>query len=1266
MNAGQELNYDDFSERVKQYVEQPDAVRGIYVFLDQAQFALPWVSSIMLLAFVALFDKARDRLAEQGRRLDIPREGPKDVETAYKQVMSRSPLDDLRLRVIPSADTGYWNDCRQRRKAEMAHAGDEATIKRLRTEDTWPEVEDVYQRATLRQVDLLVKGLLVAPSRPVKQFFKWQSDSLRARVKNRDVKLRSDFNSYVELVVALYQELPPDHDDQFWDGIRVISPLSSVQEVPGLGGVLNAKLLRAIGNGKFASSRLHQHLLESDARHLSWKDILLYMHDISLRTSSILPPSAPALLNKDDGPSAEEETLRVLCLEEFLIIVRTVLDWHPSALHSLPSGPDLDLTAVLLQLVNRALPPATRSQVLLTLAAVSEAAKGIVVKSVLGSVHDRIVKEMHRLTWGHDSNTISPWLLSLHGTMAEPFTTGIASFAHLLGTVVSVPPSESISNPPALWSTFKQKTLEYVLKELPRPPPKQHTNDVPVLNGELQMAVLRFVHSILSSWPVEDLLGTEAGDAKAVRAANQRRLQFLCQHPAFDVITRVLAGGYDDLRNAIYKPLLDRRSLETDALSPEFEKLRIATQILSTVLAKQDYFLQILVPHQRPSLSLTSLDQRLASSSQLVTRVAESVSPSLPADIASAALQILRKLGQSPLLISSFFVGGKQRFGNVVYRILSDAEATLLPNFISMLTPRPIDALTHRLETMPAKRSSVGERRRYVALVADQQRIPSTLIDMLTEQTSAGSPSPNLAHLLLGLPQKINPRPTCLEALAESLRFDAGGEIFHQHPTLASKSLRLLLNLTRNEATSDRTTRYLRNQLNFVDTALAQLPTMASEGLGLDCQATILEMAAVELHLLAPKSTWAHRVVASFVGLSERETQQGPPLATQLLLTWANTKWPASDVPEVLHFQSLNVDDFRSTADDGAATYDISRISSTLKQESQRLIAKSPSIGQDGRLEREIQSILSFLTGENAKLEQAAATRSAIEAWAKLLEVTLNKNIGSIPQEQRIRFIFNVANTCFQWLAVEDLPVHDLAAAFSQPIFAISVALRGNANASPDVLSSFFHHIATLLADVQTSEASRGFYYSAAINVLRHAELRELKLGSPALLQRLFGIICKDALHGSQIWQTVSYTSLDVLMANMGDSQAIIDELDRSGFLQNVVRSLQESDRGLQALMDREDGESELTRLMDSVLTNHAQRTTTSSTSTKPRSPSFCVFLRAQIARSRSSDQACLRCSRVSRFSAGDPWVAPTERIKTRRSCAPLSDITTSLCRSSN
>lgn len=1173
MNAGQELRYDDFSERVKQYVEQPEAVRGIYAFLDQSSFALPWISSVMLLAFVALFDKAKDRLAEQGRRLDIPREGPKDIEAAYKQAMSRAPLEDVRLRVMPSADTGYWLQNRQRRAAELRTATDESTLKRVRTEDTWPEVESVYQRATLRQVDLLVKGLLVAPSRPVKQFLKWQSDSLRARLKNRDVKLRSDFNSYVELVIALYQELPPDHDDQFWDGIRIISPLSSVQEVPGLGGVLNAKLLRSIGNGRYASSRLHQHLLESDARHLSWKDILLFMHEISLRTSSIWPSAGPAMLSKEEYPTPEEETIRLMCLEEYLGIVRTVLDWHPSALYSLPAGSELDMTAVLLQLANRTLPPASRSQVLLTLAAVSEAAKGSVVKSVLGSVHDRIVKEIHQLVWSDPSKPISPWLQFLQGTAVEPCYDGIASFAHLLGVLMLAKPSDSTPGLAALWSAFKSKAADYVLKELPRPPPQPNPNHVPVLNADLHSAILHFLHLIITDWPVEELLGIEAGDAKVARAANQRRIQSLCQHPAFEVMTRLLAGGYDDLRDAVYKPLTERWSIETDPLSPEFEELRIATQILSTVLEKQDYFVQILVPHQRPALSITPLDQRLASNPHIVTRVAGLVAPNLPADIAMAALSILRKLGQSPLLISSFFVGGRQRYGNVLYRILAEAEANLLPNFIALLMPRPVDDLTHRLETMPAKRSSVRQRRRYVSMVSDQQRIPATLIDMLAEQTTAGSPSPNLAHLLLGLPQKTDSRATCLEEIAESLRFEESDGIFQQHPALASKALRLLLNLTRNEATADRTTRYLRNQLNFVESALHFLPSIASQGLLLDCQATILDLAAVELHLLAPKSPWAHRVVSAFVGLSAEETQQGPPLATELLLNWANLQSESVDVPEIVYFQGLNFDEFRSTAEDASATYDLTRVSSALKLESQRLITKSPNIGLDGSLDREGKSILAFLSSENAKFQQATAIQHVSEAWAKLLEVTLNKNIATIPTEQRLRFIFNVASTCFQWLAVEDPPVPDLAAAFSQPIFAISVALRRTSDPSPDVLSSFFHHVATLLTNVQTSEASRGFYYSAAINVFKIAESKAMKLGSPAILQRLFGIICKDALHGSQIWQTVAYTSLDVLVANMRDSQAIIDELDRSGFLQNVVRSLQESDRGLQVLIEREDGE---------------------------------------------------------------------------------------------
>lgn len=1267
-NLNPQDHYTGYSPIVREYVERSKTLEAFYLSLTKMEFALPWMSGIMLLSFTTLVDKASRHF---GNQLRVPQCVPKNLDAAYSEALSKDTLERLRTTVLPTTAVvdGHWAARRLKKEVAMRRADSQAALKLARSDDDWPEADVEYIQGPLVQVDRLVKNLLALWT-PVKRWHTREMDVAKAinlgRSKPRDLTSdnnRKDFHSFVELVVTLYAELPADHDDTLWADTRL---LRTIMDVPDNGGLLLlAKSLHAIGNGRLASQRLHRFLVTSESHRIDWTGILNHFRHVAVNK----PPLTEIqhhmmrgnIVTKEDMEIAPEEAE---CLEYYCRMISNILDWHPALLGDLPATGDLDLPGLLLQLINRSLPASTIAQVLKTLTSVVKAIRAGINQAPI----DRIIWELVQLGLSPakvpnapeaqlaiDSSRYPRWLQELHRSLAPTPTIHFDSQTNLIrlltALVVSprvLPDASASPQEQAVAANFKQHTLTYVLEDSVAFL-SFSLAEAPKQASELHCAILSFVLTCLQDWKVERLLQTETTSTQhdnVAQTANARKVLQLARHPAFSVINRLLAN--DKLRVAMLTPFMydyHHLTLVRNPFDSAFESLRLATNVVASTFDKQDYFLQILLPHLRshPGIATSNnisvmtgiapLDLHLSTASDIVAKMALSVSPSLPADIALTATQILRKLGQSPSFIATFFAGGKKRYGNRLYRVVADADDSLivLDNFITCLRPRETEELGIRLKTLPARSTSADSTPKFINVIEDQSKIPGEVYDLLLEQTQTGTPSPNFAHLLLGMQgnrkgdgtvtggtSAETTGSTCFEAIVEQLSASIPADsqeaqvaaFILEYPSLASRAFRLLLQLTQNQDTTHRTTRYLRNQTNFVERALRHLlKLMPSDSIAKDdtedyqdllqCQASVLQLAAVELHLVNVTSTWAQRIVKAFMEGSSSENQsytavdqQRPPLAIELLVNWANLQ-PAGeglDAPEIIHFQSVNFEAYKTVDEHGSVIYDVAKLDAILRHETQRLLTKfsgQNTVALRKDIDQNRRAILHFLAAENRKAERISAIRYSLESWSKFLDVVLSKNYSSIPATTRINVIFELATACFRWLGSEDTSVPDLAGALSQPIFALTVALRKSQTlaersttgiAPADHLAIFLHNIASLVAGVQTTEVSRGFYYSSIINLLRMWEDPTMKVGisglSETLFQRLLDVICKDALHGQEVWQTVSYTALDLIMVDMdGDSRPMIDQLDKVGFLQNVIRSIQTSDMALQTAMTDEDGE---------------------------------------------------------------------------------------------
>jgi hypothetical protein len=141
-----------------------------------------------------------------------------------------------------------------------------------------------------------------------------------------------------------------------------------------------------------------------------------------------------------------------------------------------------------------------------------------------------------------------------------------------------------------------------------------------------------------------------------------------------------------------------------------------------------------------------------------------------------------------------------------------------------------------------------------------------------------------------------------------------------------------------------------------------------------------------------------------------------------------------------------------------------------------------------------------------------------------------------------------------------------------------------------DRLQTLLGFVCQAIADSEISELARGLLYATLTNYLeivrRYAEesgaaKSAVEVWMAAVLQpvyfdleRLLGIIGRDALNGSADWQLVSYTLLDELLTVFEDKMDIIvTSLGKRGLLHNFLAAIRVADASIQGVFSAEAGE---------------------------------------------------------------------------------------------
>jgi hypothetical protein len=140
-----------------------------------------------------------------------------------------------------------------------------------------------------------------------------------------------------------------------------------------------------------------------------------------------------------------------------------------------------------------------------------------------------------------------------------------------------------------------------------------------------------------------------------------------------------------------------------------------------------------------------------------------------------------------------------------------------------------------------------------------------------------------------------------------------------------------------------------------------------------------------------------------------------------------------------------------------------------------------------------------------------------------------------------------------------------------------------------DRLQALLTFVCQAISDGEISELARGLLYATLTNYLglirRHAHesgaaKSDVDVWMIAVLQpiyldleRLLGIIGRDALNGSADWQLVSYTLLNELLTVFEDKMdVIVTSLGKRGLLHNFMAAIRVADASIQGVFSAEAG----------------------------------------------------------------------------------------------
>ncbi|GHJ88646.1 hypothetical protein NliqN6_5048 [Naganishia liquefaciens] len=1296
--------YEAYSPIVKGYAQDPAILQIItnQIIYDE-EWKQPWLSRILLLPWCLFVEKAwmSDRYND---RLQLPKILEKGVDSIIQAAIEGDAFQNLRRIVLPTTDLadGIW------KQKHIAQVGNDSRIQTLA--DPWPNVEEEYKADVLRQVDLIIKSLLGA-FHHINKLRNREED----RVKSNDatghgadssqagistggspdgatdiIVARTDFVALVELIIALYRELPLDHDDTLWTEMRFFT---LVADMEGLQSVtLLSKLALAVSSGKKGTEKLYQALVDSDLGKLDFDEMFgHFQHVVSRKPALTIIGSQQGVLGGPGTPQqyandAELHPEEARALESYCAIFVTIFRWHPSYAHAMVQAHDPNPVSLLWQLVNRNIPATTKAAVLDTINAFCAAAGEVNPKALEMSLSEldklgvKSVKDVQGLasisvsqasTTSPHHDTARAWLFNLEMNDAKSNTAVARSaLVRLFRTLMDDRATSPSSNASTAIYNLKYSMIRYILDDaMPHSTTLMQNNATATSGYSLLSAVLSSFYGALLRCDFSSL--TSAKERPPSQTPNQgelSRLQSALAQPGVFVIYRLLSDGR--LRNNLLEAAVARASDMAKADTQLADALALislnALQTIKRILQIQPIFIEVLLPSLRNhvdklveyrallSASCSPLDWFLAHQPHFNVQIATYVSAGMPHDLAQNAISLLGELSRSSHMASTYLHNGKRTSGNALaYMISSSAESmVILAGFVDRLSEEDIESSRLEHSLRPAR--LWNDSSDCIATPREVQSTRDAILEFLLDGTQSTITGLTLAHFLLGYlshtfdgsPQIAHHLPrdgiqavierqnssdaspirvvhrTCfhviVDALSETFQDNEQEEVAEHplviSPAFAYKSIRLLHQLSRNELTAPATTRYLRDQKDFINLALLHLPVIplnqdskATNGTlkfddgstvrssartliaFLRYQSELFSLAALELHITPAESNEAERIVKAFFENSEHGNQfngQSGILAFEVLQRW-NFQWSADAAPQpdAQHFANVDFPSYRTLDREGCLIYDIDELDIVLRRESRnaiRALTNDQAIQAQAALDADRRAVLVYLDNDNRQAQIAAALATCIDSWSKVTTIIIGKDLNVIATAQQASLVYELSLNAFASLSSGN-DVVQKADLISGVVLALATTLSGSREQSiaqipEDRLQNLLRHVTQAIIGTDTTESARGFLYSSMIIYLRalqgftnsmDAASASISLNSQNVLianiERLLSVLCRDALNGSEIWKTVSYTLLDEILQSCGAyGSKLIDRLWQGGILHNFVASIAGNDRDVQ------------------------------------------------------------------------------------------------------
>ncbi|BGP12970.1 hypothetical protein JCM10213_006609 [Rhodosporidiobolus nylandii] len=697
---------------------------------------------------------------------------------------------------------------------------------------------------------------------------------------------------------------------------------------------------------------------------------------------------------------------------------------------------------------------------------------------------------------------------------------------------------------------------------------------------------LAFVEKTLASFDLGPFLAWAAGSGRQQTSP----LAQLVLHPGFDILSRLLSGGpllesvltvvtagYDSIRNNLAgTPLFTRCMLRclriirrTLDLQAPFLEVALPALAESTVHIPQDKLSRL--------KALSPLDQSFLYHSEVVVQIALLVACEEDDEIALLAVQILATVADSPFFdVQQKFPdlrGGSGAKLNRLVGLLQSSPETLRIQeaFVQRLDE---DVPESELESAEWSGSTAEEDKENPAPL--RRAIRSAILDLFLANTKTEKAAPNVAHLLLGFnlqgrpeemeiddPEAADTVRTSLHVLLDLLAQNVSSDesevqvsLLVRHPTLASKSYRLIRQLCLHPFTSAVLSRYLRNRERFFLSQTLAMPFStppASQGaLGgvqygdgkqvvtssaavravLESEAWLLDSAALELNVLAAGSDnrrAGELVAALFDNPNAVEDdvpafleqggglEQGLPRMLEIFHS-IDFAWHDSIVPTetpIRLFAELRFDSCLKKDDTGCELYDFAALLALLNAARRELqnrgLLNSPAQQEEVKLET--RAIVETLVVDNHRREIAFARYHALKAWRNLLDIVLAKAFHLLPAETRQSLLLDLMDAILPPLAAQEMD-QAISELLSGAAVLLATKLRDEGvgilfiesgetvqSVPPERLHAVLRAVLQAILQPGVSPIVRGNLYAVLLNYLQYSS--KLAALSPALSRTL-------------------------------------------------------------------------------------------------------------------------------------------------------------------